>query len=116
MGFHKQARTEPVVKYYLFRIAVARKSKAARGKRRWVGISIDGEYSSIDGLIKRTAENSILVKVAWVSSDAKYIILEVRLEHYRDLVRLLDDQQGVTTVTSSGKIRLVKERLDRNCD
>lgn len=95
---------------------MARKTKAARGKRRWVGISLDGEYSSIDDLIKRTTDNSILVKVAWVSSDGKEIILEVRLEHYRDLVRLLDDQQGVTPVTSSGKIRLVKERLDRNCD
>lgn len=95
---------------------MARKGKAARGKRRWVGISLDGEYSSIDGLIKRTTDNSILVKVAWVSSDKKDIILEVRLEHYRDLVRLLDDQQGVTPVTSSGKIRLVKERLDTNCD
>ena len=95
---------------------MTRKSKAARGKRRWVGISLDGEYSSIDGLIKRATDNSILVKIAWVSSDEKDIILEVRLEHYRDLVRLLDDQQGVTPVTSSGKIRLVKERLDRNCD
>ena len=95
---------------------MARKSKAARGKRRWVGISLDGEYSSIDGLIKRTTDNSILVKIAWISSDKKDIILEVRLEHYRDVVRLLDDQQGVTPVTSSGKIRLVKERLDRNCD
>ena len=95
---------------------MARKSKAARGKRRWVGISLDGEYSSIDGLIKRTTDNSIVVKIAWSSSDGKDIILEVRLEDYRDLVRLLDDQQGVTPVTSSGKIRLVKERLDRNCD
>ena len=85
--------------------------KAARGKRRWVGIKIDRENTSEDALMEKLALNAGRPRVAWASGDGRFVILEVRLENYEVMVEAISTMDYVKSITSSGKIRLVKSRI-----
>lgn len=89
-----------------------RLNKAARGKRRWVGVVFDDKVMSSRQLIQSLSENLETVKIAWASDDEKIMILRVKLREYPMLIKKIRETVGVRSLTSSGKIRLVKSRLD----
>ncbi|MBA45394.1 MAG: hypothetical protein CMB31_02255 [Euryarchaeota archaeon] len=89
-------------------------SKAKRPKRRWVGIRISAD-------INRNDLNSIIEQI-FPTSSAKLYDLELIGEENRAIVRInlsevsdfifkcqLDSR--IETLTTSGKIRLVRDRL-----
>ena len=61
-------------------------SKAARGKRRWVGVEIDTKSIDEGILLEQIALDAIRPRIAWTSEDGRYIILEVRLENHSKLI------------------------------
>ena len=81
-------------------------TKALRGKRRWIGCECDGFNS------RSELENHLqdLPVKLYDFEDGKCILV-VRLEEY-DSIRESLSKGGVVCVTSSGKIRLVRERMN----
>ena len=95
-------------------MTMARVNKSARGKHRWVGFVVNHEISR-EGLNELLSENLNLHY--WkifdiLQSDSKTIaILKVSLGDYLDAVTGLNGLDGISTLTSSGKIKLVRERI-----
>tara|TARA_B100001996_G_scaffold382042_1_gene372839 strand:+ start:6106 stop:6390 length:285 start_codon:yes stop_codon:yes gene_type:complete len=86
---------------------MARKlTKALRGKRRWIGCLTKG-FSSRPQLEEFLQE--LPVKLYDFSDDK--CILSVRLEDYQTVRETFQDGRVIST-TSSGKIRLVRQRLE----
>lgn len=89
--------------------------KAARGKHRWVGIEFSNESLSRseveEELVKKLAAIEVRLFDCMNSSDSTLAIIKVALEDYDYARTTLEATQGVETKTSSGKIRLVRERL-----
>ena len=89
-------------------------TKALRGKRRWIGIKVSG-HDSRDSL--RKAIENIAPSPEWkltLFEDDKAIV-KVRLEDlevWRE--NLQRSSPKIRSVTTSGKIRLVKERMGFN--
>ena len=90
-------------------------SKAARGKHRWVGVEVNGA-----GLSRAECESRIGEILSPISfrmfdmrsdSESALLILKVGLEDYDSTREIMEATEGVCTKTSSGKIRLVRERL-----
>ena len=79
---------------------------ALRGKRRWIGCECDGFNS------RSELENHLqdLPVKLYDFEDGKCILV-VRLEEY-DSIRESLSKGSVVCVTSSGKIRLVRERMN----
>ena len=88
--------------------------KAARGKRRWVGVRIDREAIDEETMLEQLTPEGERPRIAWTSDDGYSLILEVGLEHHRKLIDLIDSMNHVESITSSGKIRLVKARLSQS--
>ena len=88
--------------------------KAARGKRRWVGLEIDTKNIDEDTLLEKLASDAMRLKLAWASEDRRFLIIEVRLENHRELINLIDSMNHAESITSSGKIRLVKARISQS--
>ncbi|DAC58080.1 MAG TPA: hypothetical protein HA354_04330 [Candidatus Poseidoniaceae archaeon] len=104
-----------------------RLSKALRGKRRWVGVIIPAGIKSKQEAIKTLemflATYDLIQKPRLVEfnlnhlSDGRSVgIIEVKLVDYpkiRNILEgeLIDDGNQFTSYTSSGKIRLVRERI-----
>lgn len=88
-----------------------RLTKALRGKRRWVGL-IASDFSSRDKLKKAIEE--IAPTNDWkltIFEDGKAIV-RVRLEDFEEWRTILNNSDSnLHSVTASGKIRLVKERM-----
>ena len=86
-------------------------SKALRGKRRWIGIKAIG-YDSRDAL-KKAIEN-IAPSPEWkltLFEDDKAIV-KVRLDDLEAWRKNLQASNSkIQSITTSGKIRLVKERM-----
>ncbi len=80
-------------------------TKALRGKKRWIGCNCQS-FSSRDDLIEYLSNMPVRL---YDFTDGKCIV-SVRLEDY-DLVRESFSQGSVISETSSGKIRLVRERM-----
>jgi hypothetical protein len=124
-----------------------RLTKALRGKRRWVGIECTSQFDSRSSLgghlssLFQSIEQSITFRLmefypaesevakdtvtALEGSDARgFGILEIPHPAYQEVRLLIESEHslsdhGVRSLTSSGKIRLVRERLhlprpDRN--
>ena len=85
--------------------------KAARGKRRWVGVEIDTKNTNGNILLEQLTAEAGRPRIAWTSDDGCYVILEVRLENHKKLVDSIKNLNHAKSVTSSGKIRLVKSRI-----
>ena len=85
--------------------------KAARGKRRWVGIEIDPDKINEASLFEQLTPEAGKPRLAWTSENGQFWILEVRLENYGALIEAIRRIDHVESVTSSGKIRLVKSRI-----
>jgi hypothetical protein len=86
---------------------MARKlTKALRGKRRWIGCLTKGfsSRSQLEDFLQK-----LPIKLYDFSDDK--CILSVRLEDYQNVRGTLQDGRVIST-TSSGKIRLVRQRLE----
>ena len=81
-------------------------TKALRGKRRWIGCTCEGFNSRIE-LEKYLQHYSVKL---YDFEDGKCILV-VRLEEYNTIRESLSSGR-VVSVTSSGKIRLVRERMN----
>ena len=85
--------------------------KAARGKRRWVGVEIDTKNTDENTLLEQLTPEAGRPRIAWTSDDGCYVILEVRLENHKKLIDSIRNVNHAESITSSGKIRLVKSRI-----
>lgn len=93
---------------------MVRLNKAARGKHRWIGICIDQPSS------REEVESALLDALGvldWRLFDVKQLedsthaILKVSLEDHPYAISNLNAAASIATITSSGKIRLVRSRL-----
>ena len=91
-----------------------RPNKAARGKHRWIAIQVDKSIQR-DRLKKLLGES--LDGLEWKLFDSEkqskstYAIIKITLSDYQQAIARLNKISGFETITSSGKIRLVRERV-----
>ena len=91
-----------------------RPKKAARGKHRWVAIEANKSLQR-DSLKRLLGEN--LEGLDWQLFDSEkqsertLAIIKMPLSDYQQALETLNEISGFETITSSGKIRLVRERL-----
>tara|TARA_B100000900_G_scaffold389502_1_gene382454 strand:- start:475 stop:768 length:294 start_codon:yes stop_codon:yes gene_type:complete len=94
---------------------VPKVKKSARGKHRWVGFQLDFEGMSRDkceDFLSGTIENIPIKLFDYKKKDSVcYGVIKVSLEHYQSVKEILNQQVNCRTLTSSGKIKLVRERL-----
>jgi hypothetical protein len=92
-----------------------RPSKAKRGKHRWIGLSVDESLDERESL-NAFLESALELSRAWrlydlqVTDDGLRAIIRVRLEDYPSALEAFSEGK-VVSLTASGKIRLVRERL-----
>jgi len=111
----------------------AKVSKAKRPKRRWVGIALPSSIQSSADLanvleaspysvyriklydchVGATEEALTARSIQKRTDDVGFAIICVLLSQYQEVRNVLEsgDGHGLTSITSSGKIRLVRERL-----
>jgi hypothetical protein len=92
---------------------VAKLRKAARGKHRWVGLTVDESVTNREELEKLLSQSDVLSGRCKLFDfiDGKAII-RIPLESYEEAKSILKDGfNGLISQTSSGKIRLVRERM-----
>ena len=91
-----------------------RPNKAARGKHRWIAIQVNKSIQR-DSLKKLLGES--LDGLEWKLFDSErqsertYAIIKIKLSDYQQAIARLNKISGFETITSSGKIRLVRERV-----
>ena len=91
-----------------------RPKKAARGKHRWVAIQVN-KLIQRDSLKKILGES--LKGLEWKLFDSEkqskrtFAIIKITLSDYQQALSTLNEISGFETITSSGKIRLVRERV-----
>ena len=92
--------------------------KAARGKRRWVGIRISPAINSRESC--QTMITDLLSGIDWKMYDCKsddsctIVIIRVPLVNCDKTISRLNESESFETLTISGKIRLVRERVGLN--
>ena len=90
-------------------------SKAKRGKNRWIGLSVTNSPISRSELCQLL--DSGLQGTDWKLYDYEEdvskgtAIVRVMLEDVSVALERINSIKGLSTVTTSGKIRLVRERL-----
>ena len=72
---------------------------------------IDREAIDEETMLEQLTPEGERPRIAWTSEDGSFLILEIRLEKYKKLIDLIDRMNHVESITSSGKIRLVKARI-----
>ena len=92
-----------------------RVSKAKRGKRRWIGFSAPenlAQRSALEKYLKESMQTTFPWRLFDLESDDEGVkgILRVRLEDYQAALENMNSGR-LTSLTSSGKIRLVRQRL-----
>ena len=91
-----------------------RPKKAARGKHRWIAIQANKSIQR-DSLKKLLGESLDVIEWKLFDSEKQsirtYSIIKVSLSDYQQALTRLNKISGFETITSSGKIRLVRERL-----
>ena len=91
-----------------------RAKKAARGKHRWIAIKVN-KSTQRDSLKKLLGEK--LEGLEWKLFDSEQqskrtlSIIKITLSDYRQALTKLNEIPGIETIASSGKIRLVRERV-----
>ena len=88
--------------------------KAARGKHRWIAILVNKsiQRDSFNKLLEQSLEG-----IEWQLFDMEkqskrtFAILKTTLSDYQEALATLNEISGFETLTSSGKIRLVRERV-----
>ena len=104
-----------LVKGSTIRRCIARQSKASRGKFRWLGLRINHGELSRGSTSKIIAENLPDIDFKLFDSISSELdtlaIIRLKLE-YNDYAReKLASNPMINTLTTSGKIRLVRQRL-----
>ena len=92
-----------------------RPKKSARGKHRWIGLRFAFKVSRSEASAILSAlvdENECEIFDISEREKRTSAILKVPLKFYPDSKILLSKLANVSTLTSSGKIRLGRERLD----
>ena len=92
---------------------MAKLRKAARGKHRWVGLTVDESIKNRQGL------EEIIGQIDALGGQCKLFdfvngqaIIRIPLESYNSAKSILEGGcKGLVSQTSSGKIRLVRERM-----
>ena len=88
--------------------------KAARGKHRWIAIKVN-KSTQRDSMKKLLGEK--LEGLEWKLFDSEkqskrtLSIIKITLSDYRQALTKLNEIPGIETIASSGKIRLVRERV-----
>ena len=91
-----------------------RPKKAARGKHRWIAIKVN-KSTQRDSLKKLLGKK--LEGLEWKLFDSEkqskrtLSIIKITLSDYRQALTKLNEIPGIETIASSGKIRLVRERV-----
>ena len=97
---------------------MARLGKAARGKSRWIGIRLSPPLDSRESC--RIAIGETIDGIEWKMYDcvsdesATSVIIRIPLAYSQEATSRLNQSEHITTVTKSGKIRLVRERMGIN--
>jgi len=91
--------------------------KAARGKRRWIGLRIPSgatSRASCEGLLE-----AVLEGLRWRMYDhnsgpdgSATVIVRVPLSDCESATSRINSEEGWHTLTRSGKIRLVRKRIE----
>ncbi len=92
-----------------------RAKKSARGKHRWVGLVFNLELTRAEAsaiLSGFIDDNRCEIFDVSKRDKRTLAILKVPLDFYPDSKILLNELDNVCTLTSSGKIRLVRERIN----
>jgi len=91
-----------------------RAKKTARGKHRWIAIKVN-KSTQRDSLKKLLGKK--LAGLEWKLFDSEkqskrtLSIIKITLSDYRQALTKLNEIPGIETIASSGKIRLVRERV-----
>ena len=97
---------------------MAKVSKANRGKNRWIGLHID--QIPISRAILEDNIGKIMGNINWKLFDVidnemhTLAILRTPLEDSLEAKEKINSSDGISTLTTSGKIRLVRQRLGIN--
>ena len=75
---------------------------------------IDTNNIDEDTLLEKLDSDARGPRLAWTSDDGRFIILEVRIENYSKLIASIRSIDHAESITSSGKIRLVKSRISHS--
>ena len=90
--------------------------KAARGKHRWIGLEFSSKFSNYevlrDELKNKLSYSKLKIYDFVVDGDRRTCIIKVDLEDYIVVRSKLGTPGDILSVTSSGKIKLVRNRLD----
>ena len=104
-----------IVKLQPLRMHMVRPSKALRGKHRWVGLKINqNELNRND--CHKLLEN-ILDEIKFrmydcvIENNSALVIIKVALNDQKKTRDSIEDSSTTEPLTTSGKIRLVRERL-----
>lgn len=90
-------------------------SKAKRGKRRWIGLHINKK--PISRAMLEDNLGKILGDINWKLFDLidtetnSLAIIKTSLDHSTEAKKKINSIDGISTLTTSGKIRLVRQRL-----
>ena len=89
-----------------------RLTKALREKRRWIGLDVSGyeSRSQVEDTIKRLAPVNDWKLMDFTEGKAIIRILLKHQNEWRDVLK--DTSSPIQSLTMSGKIRLVRERLN----
>jgi hypothetical protein len=94
---------------------MAKLTKAKRGKKRWIGLSIDQKpisRSILEEKIDKTMEGINWKLFDFVDTESYTVaILRTSLEDSSEAKSRVNSIEGISTQTTSGKIRLVRRRL-----
>jgi hypothetical protein len=94
---------------------MAAPSKAKRPKRRWVGIHVfnDVGRETIISILEEILPSSSLKLYDLQNVNEKLLgIVRVNLSEASDFISKCEADSRLQTITTSGKIRLVRERLE----
>lgn len=92
-----------------------KQKKAARGKHRWIGFRVTNIFKRADLNEKLTG---CLGSVEWKLFDViedggrTLAIIKIPLANFKKTIARINNLNEMETLTSSGKIRLVRERLN----
>ena len=94
---------------------MAKVSKAKRGKNRWIGLYVD--QKPVTRAILEDNLGKIMGDINWKLFDLiddemhTLAILRTSLEDSSEAKKKINSINGISTITTSGKIRLVRQRL-----
>ncbi len=89
--------------------------KTARGKHRWIGFRID--HTSTREELKSSLKvnlkgNEWRLFDILEARESTLAILKTPLDNFQQITLQINNSEGMETLTSSGKIRLVRKRLN----